>query len=155
MKDADLSATNKHPVAWWIFAASAGMWGLFGLVLAFFHNASWLSPLMNLLWGPFIGNGTLPNELSRLLDFVLGILGAVMLSWSVALSCLGWQALHNGRTGAWWASLATILAWFIIDESFSILFGVWVNALGNLVLLAGFLVPLALARLHHRGLNNG
>jgi hypothetical protein len=64
----------------------------------------------------------------------------------VALASLAWQALRRSQGWAWWACLGAVIAWFVIDESFSLYFGVVINAVGNLILLAAFLVPLALAR---------
>ena len=154
MKSPETPFAGQAKAAWWIYAVITGCLGAFGLVLAFLHDASWLAPLMGLLWEPFIGQAPLPENLARLLDFVLGILGAVMLSWSVALASLGWQALRRGQTWAWRACLVAALAWFVIDESFSIYFGVTVNALGNLVFLAGLLVPLAMVRPKAAGLLN-
>jgi hypothetical protein len=130
-----------------IMAAMAAAWGLFGFAFAFLGGSELMTPLMKQLWAPFLGDGSPDAATERLIAWVLGVLGSTMLSWAVVVLALIARPLRRGEDWAWWTVLAGVLAWFAIDESFSAWFGVTLNVVGNLVLLAGFLVPLALWKL--------
>lgn len=129
-------------VGLFVLSASIIAWGLFGLAFAFLRGTPLMVPLMGLLWEPFLGKSSPTPEYAALLDFVIGVLGAVMMSWALALLAVTWGALRHGQAWARWTVLGSALLWFAIDEFFSVRAGVVVNALGNLVLLAGLTLPL-------------
>lgn len=76
-----------------------------------------------------------------------GVLGAVILGWAVLLAAVVHVGLRSGDPRWWWALVASIGAWFVVDTGFSLAIGSWHHALFNVpfALLLG--VPLALARL--------
>ena len=135
---------QKSQIGLIIGLAAAVAWAVFGLSLAFGSNSALLNPLMTQLLQPFYGSQIPDATTLRLLGFVYGVLGAVMLSWSLLFAVLFWHAHKQQLAWAWWAAIVSVLAWFGLDESFSLYFGVNLNALGNLLLLAWFGLALAL-----------
>jgi hypothetical protein len=141
--------TQNHltrQIALIVLSAAGLAWALFGTVFAFLNQAPFMRDLMSQLWQPFLGSQGPDLVYDRLLAFALGVLGATMLSWAAILQFLVWRPLRRGESWAWWAILTSVLVWFAIDESFSLWFGVTINAVGNLVLLAWFVAPLLVLR---------
>lgn len=129
-----------------VLSAGLAAWGIFGLVLAFLNRAPFLAPLMQVFWTPFIGSAS-PDPVTRdMLDLVLGILGAIMASWAALMLSITWHPLRRGEPWAWTALFVGVVIWFLIDEFTSVRFAVWANAIGNVVLLVWFLVPLFVLR---------
>jgi hypothetical protein len=102
---------------------------LFGIILAFFWRTPFAAGLMDMLLKPFYASGAPDAESASLM----------------AMLVIG--PLRRGEGWAFWALLAAAVLWFAIDESFSVYFRVWANALGNLIILAGMLVPLIVLKL--------
>lgn len=75
-----------------------------------------------------------------------GVLGAVILGWAGLLAAVVHVGLRSGDPRWWWALVASIGAWFVVDTGFSLVIGSWQHALFNVpfALLLG--LPLALAR---------
>jgi hypothetical protein len=142
--------STLHRACRLVLVAGLAAWAGFGILFAFLSQAAFVAPLMQALWTPFLGEAPLPPAMDGLLGFMQGLLGAVMIAWSVALGFLAMGPLRRGEGWAWWAILASVLAWFVIDEAFSVRYAVWINVWGNLVLLAWFILPLAVWRLAGR-----
>jgi len=76
------------------------------------------------------------------LEFVYGVLGAVMIGWMLAVLALIQIPYSRGATWSWWAIVASVLGWFVIDTTFSLVSGYPGNAVPNAVFLVMFAVPL-------------
>ncbi len=63
--------------------------------------------------------------------FMGGILAALFAAWSAAMALMAKFWLPSGEPMARNAMLASLIAWFVIDESFSVVLAPW-NAIGNL-----------------------
>jgi hypothetical protein len=74
--------------------------------------------------------------------FVYGILGAVMIGWMVALLFILLSGFRCKQRWAWYAIATSIVIWFAIDSSMSLVTGFWQNAAFNLVFLLAFSIPL-------------
>ena len=74
--------------------------------------------------------------------FVYRVLGAVLLGWAVSLGVLARQ-LRARRRETWRAVVGSVLAWFVVDTTASLLSGFGANAALNLGLLVVLAVPLA------------
>jgi hypothetical protein len=120
---------------------------LFGIILAFFWRRHLAAGLMDMLIKPFYVSGAPDAESARLLGFVFGVMGAMMLSWASLMAMLAIGPLRRGEGWAFWALLAGAVLWFAIDESFSVYFRVWANAIGNVIILAWMLFPLIVLKL--------
>lgn len=82
-------------------------------------------------------------EVVAYLQFVYGLMGAVMLGWCVSLYYLVHVPFRDGERWAWTALATSITVWFCIDSVHSILAGFWQNALFNVVFFVAFAIPLA------------
>jgi hypothetical protein len=79
------------------------------------------------------------------LRFSLAVMGAVSIGWSVTLYGVVRVADSIGgarATELWWWFLASALTWFVIDTALSLATGFGRNAIPNVALLVGCLVPL-------------
>ncbi|WP_193199869.1 hypothetical protein [Nostoc sp. MG11] len=76
------------------------------------------------------------------IKFLYGILGAVMVGWSVTLLFILAGPFHRGQREAWYAMTVSVLVWFVLDSSLSISSGFWQNAVFNTMFLIFFAIPL-------------
>ncbi len=91
---------------------------------------------------------TLNSEGIHYVTFVYGVLGAVMVGWSIMLASMLLTSFQRGERSAWWAIAASICVWFILDSAFSLSMGFWQNALFNVVFFVLYTVPLAATYAH-------
>src|SRR5512133_1059293 len=94
-----------------VYAALA----LFGLILAFLWRSPFAAGLMDMLITPFFASGAPDAESARILGFVFGVMGALMLSWGSLMAMLAIGPLRRGEDWAFWTLLAAALLWFAID----------------------------------------
>jgi hypothetical protein len=83
---------------------------------------------------------------ARYLRFAFAVLGAVMFAWAACMLVLLWGPFRRGSRDAWLAIAVSLAAWFVPDTVLSLLSGFWQNAVLNVVLAAGFAIPLAVTR---------
>lgn len=84
-----------------------------------------------------------PSEVEPFRDFVMGVLGATMVSWAVALLFVVALPFARRERWAWWCVTVSVLSWAPIDTGISLAHGVLVNALFNLAGVTMLAIPLA------------
>jgi hypothetical protein len=125
---------------------AAGVTIGFGLALAL---AAWpplagpMRLLADLLIWPLDGAETGAARDTRLL---FAIAGGVMAGWAWLIWQLAGRAMERDPTLVRGLVRQSLLVWFSLDSAGSLLAGVPLNVLGNLVFLALFLVPMARGR---------
>ena len=100
-------------------------------------------------WMVFGGSGfpsTFSAEALHYVRLAHAVIGAVMVGWFSTVLWLVRTALARGLPGAWQALTLSLLAWFVLDTSFSLLTSFWQNAALNTAILLAFLPGLAGAR---------
>jgi hypothetical protein len=95
--------------------------------------------------------GTAPDpvvgvEALRYVRFVYGVLGAVMFGWALALWFIITGPFRERQRWAWNAVVASMIGWFVVDTTLSLLSGYGENAILNVAFALMFAVPLHLAR---------
>lgn len=85
-------------------------------------------------------------DTSRYIHFSMGIMGALMVMWGILLYGIVCNAYSAKQSWAWKTILWSTLGWFIIDETFSIYYRVWINAISNVIFFAMLVLPLILSR---------
>jgi hypothetical protein len=95
--------------------------------------------------------GTAPDpvvgvEALTYVRFVYGVLGAVMFGWALALWFIITGPFRERQRWAWNAVVASMMGWFVVDTTLSLLSGYGENAILNLAFAVMFAVPLYLAR---------
>ena len=92
-------------------------------------------------FGPEDGNVVdIQREYVRL---VYGILGAVIVGWMTTIGFVVFGPLRRRENWAWWAVVASVLIWFVLDTGLSLLLGFVGHALFNLAFAVGLAVPLS------------
>jgi hypothetical protein len=74
------------------------------------------------------------------LRFTVGVLGAVLIGWAIAIYALI-AAADSAGAPAWRGLTASMASWFVIDCTISVLSGFPLNAAANTVFLVTYLVP--------------
>ena len=88
-------------------------------------------------------SSSFPAEVEPFRDFIMGVLGATMVSWAVALIFVVAVPFARRERWAWWCVTISVLSWAPVDTSISLAHGVRVNALFNLMGIAMLAIPLA------------
>lgn len=106
-----------------------------------------LQPLLNLFVDlahlPVDGGQSIESDAALLLT---GICGGILVGWGLmAWMVTGHVYAHDPEIGGR-ILLRSILVWFVIDGTGSVLAGAWFNVVLNCSFLLAFLVPLILAR---------
>lgn len=129
-----------------IQAAAAVVLGLSALLLlapsmgeAVFYGVYFLQPTSPV---------ALPAEAQAYIRFAHGIIGAVMAGWMFAVIALARGPFLAGHLHAWRAIAWPLAGWFVIDTTFSLVHGVWGNALLNVATASMFAPPLIMSRRH-------
>ncbi|NBB17262.1 hypothetical protein GVN21_18015 [Caulobacter sp. SLTY] len=123
----------------WLMAWCGGV-ALFGVVLttgAFPATDGLMRWLLGVLGGA-------PAEMTPPLRFALAVMGPVSIGWALTFAAAFRAAIMLGDAGApvWRLTTAGVLVWFVVDSSLSVATGFGLNVAPNVVLLAGYLLPL-------------
>lgn len=122
--------------------ASAAVMGV-GVVVAlsaFSATALLTNILADLVFWPFDGRQAVDTQTARLLA---AIGGGVMFGWGLLLWQLATQLMPKDPVLAASLIRTSIVAWFVLDSTCSVLAGAYLNVAMNVGFLALFLVPLA------------
>jgi hypothetical protein len=111
--------------------------------LAFVLAAGPVQELFESLYFVPVTGETLSQEAAAYAAFLQGVLGAVMVGWSVLLFYVARGPFRRGEPEAWRMLLASLAAWFVADTLFSLWTGYWQNAILNAGLAIVFVIPLA------------
>jgi hypothetical protein len=136
-------APPEVPMIWrgWLLAVACGVIALSLLLLlapsagGFLFDAIYLATLTP--------QADYSPSAMAYIQFVNGVLGAVMIGWMVAIVLLVQGPFRRGERFGWDAIAASVAVWFAVDTSFSLVHGVLGNVALNLLMAAGFAVPLA------------
>ncbi len=85
---------------------------------------------------------TFSPEAYHYLNFVFGVLGGVMLGWMAAIFYILVTLFKYGERLGWRLITLSLLTWFVVDSSASLITGFWQNAVLNAVFLLLFAIPL-------------
>lgn len=122
------------------------------LVVALFAAAMVLTPLVSdvlFAWMIFGEPGVPAGFSDAAADYIRfshGVLGAVMVGWLLLVRWLVRAPLAHGDPGAWHALTLSLVGWFVVDSTYSLLTGYWQNAVLNSVVLAAYLPGLVATR---------
>ena len=114
-----------------------------GLILPFLVDTWLFTFYNNQLLAAF---NTDSAEALALGKFMIGILGPSIASWGILFLFLVRYAYSTGSRMAWFYMLAAIIVWSAYDIYLSIIAGVYLNVMIDLVVLCFLLVPLLLTR---------
>lgn len=80
--------------------------------------------------------------------FDVGLFGPTIASWGILfLFAVDTSFTRRDKSG-WWALILAALVWAPYDAALSISRGIYINALADLMVLAGILLPLLWTRRH-------
>lgn len=130
-----------NPTLKWLNFWCAFM-GLFGglMLLASYPPMDWpIRIFVDLAYWPLDGK---PWPLGPDGKLLLGIGAGMLVGWMVVLAWLFKRGIEDNDTDALRVAQTSLWTWFVIDSLHSIAVGAWMNAVMNIALLAGFVVPL-------------
>lgn len=125
----------------WLWTASLGL-VLFGLGMALLNRTPVFDVFNRSIEARFWPGG-IPDGTGSFQGWVYGAWGATVAGWGITAAFVVRFALSRRQPWAWWALVAGIGVWFVIDTAVSALAGVWVNVGLNVLVLLVFAVPLA------------
>ena len=124
----------------WLQVCSAIVF-LFGA--AFMVLAGPMQVLFETLYFAPVTGATLDGDAAAYSAFMQGVMGAVMVGWSVLLFYVARGPFRREEPEAWQMLAVSLGVWFVTDTLFSLWSGYWQNAILNTSLLILFGIPLA------------
>ena len=96
---------------------------------------------------------SLPNVDVNHINWIYGVLGAVMIGWGLVIAMLGYRLIKEDLNWVWNIIIASVTIWFIIDTGISIHYCVLENAILNTVVLVLTAIPVWLHKKLYRKLD--
>jgi hypothetical protein len=109
---------------------------------AFMVLAGAVQVLFETLYFEPVTEATLDADAAAYSAFMQGVMGAVMVGWSVLLFYVSRGGFRRGEPEAWKMLAVSLGVWFVVDTLFSLWSGYWQNAILNTTLLILFGIPL-------------
>lgn len=106
-----------------------------GVYVAFFKSTILYRPFNNIVDPVFWPEGIQQQNTIQYKYFVYSLLGSCMIVWGLFLHFIIKNAYNSRQKWIWQCILITTIAWFLIDETYSIIYKVYYNAIFNLILL--------------------
>lgn len=122
---------------WWLVLATIGA-ALFAL--AFIVTPELMYRLFD--WMLFASADKFTGEVKAYMQFIYGVLGAVMFGWTLLILFLLLGSFRQGSRESWQAITLSICLWFVIDTGFSLYTGFWQNGVLNTGFFLLFMIPL-------------
>ena len=141
---------NPHFQFWWrwLLVMTVGLM-IFGV--SFFVLPGFMQQVYNVLFFSTSQVHTTFNEAaSAYIRFIYVVLGTVMFGWALSLLFTLAGPFKLGHLASWWAVVASVATWFVIDSVLSVLMGYWQNAVINIGLFVLYAIPLIAIRGHFR-----
>lgn len=130
----------------WLFYISIFI-AAYGLSLALFNQTSSFNLLLNDRINPvFFNSIKVDQQVNLFQKWIYGVLGATVFGWGIFLSFIAHSPFKRKEKWAWNCFLTGIICWFVVDTSISFYFTVVFNAIFNIVLFIGILIPLLFSR---------
>jgi hypothetical protein len=124
----------------WVIVVIIGVM-IFSLTLMLIPDT--MQELFNILfYGSADADGRFDENASDYIQFVYGVLGAVMIGWSVSMLTTVFGAFKRGEREGWNGLALSIVVWFVVDSAFSIYAGFVENAVFNLTVFVMLAIPL-------------
>ncbi len=82
--------------------------------------------------------------------FVYGVYSALIVVTGLAVVFITHNAFKKKERWGWYCMLIMFTVWYLIDSSFSLLYGVYLNAINNSVLFALCIAPLVFTKREFR-----
>lgn len=117
-----------------------------GIYMAFFKDTSVyvFKPLVETVFWPDAVISDTGTQHFR--SFIYSLCGSIMILWGILMYFVVKNAVAKNEKWAIDALLISTLAWFPIDEFFSIKYEVWYNAIFNTPLFLSLIIPLVILR---------
>ena len=129
-----------------IYLITAGLFVVMGIYMALCKDTILFAPFASLIHPVFWKDALPDTGTIAFRSFMYSLAGAMMTVWGIQMGAIAQFALRKKEKWAWIALAVSCAVWFLIDESFSAYYGVWMNVIGNLSVLILQVVPLYLTR---------
>ncbi|MHA2366015.1 MAG: hypothetical protein ACXAC7_18800 [Candidatus Hodarchaeales archaeon] len=74
--------------------------------------------------------------------WTLGVCGAIMTGYGMIAVLLSYQLMKDDQKWLWNAISISIITWYLVDSTISIIFGAMFNVLLNTFILVMFIIPI-------------
>jgi hypothetical protein len=142
--------SEKLNMFWWYWLLVA----IVGLILfgsAFIFLQDLMQGLFNWIFSPTVDSRRYTPEAVTSLKFAYGVLGAVMIGWAINLLMVLFGAFRRSEREGWNGIALSMVIWYVVDTTFSLVSGFFGNAILNTLLFVMFAVPLAATYRHFHG----
>ena len=121
---------------------------VFGIIMAFLSGTALFKPLNDQVNPVFWGTKDVDDAIKVYQQWMMGVLGATMASWGIFVLFIAHYPFRKKEKWSWNCVTVGLLVWFFMDNSISLYFKVYFNAIFNTVLFALVILPLVFTRKH-------
>lgn len=111
----------------------------FGFVLLYVAVSAQVPSYIN---DVFWESGNLPTGVKEFQGWIFGASASVWLAFGLVIVFMAIFPFKKKEKWVWNCLISCILVWFLIDTSFSILHGIYTNALNNFIFFVLLILPL-------------
>ncbi|MFC1718730.1 hypothetical protein ACFL6S_34075 [Candidatus Poribacteria bacterium] len=119
---------------------------IFGIIMAFLSGTVLFKPLNSQINPVFWDTKDVDGAVKGYQQWIMGVLGATMTSWGIFVLFIVHYPFRNKEKWSWNCLIAGLLVWFFIDNSISLYFRVYFNAIFNTILFVLVMLPLVFTR---------
>ncbi len=136
------------PRALWIrwMLVVASLMAAMGVAMAVLGGTSALGVLNDRIDPAFWGDASVTGPATDYRAWIFAVLGGTMAGWSAGMIVMIRRGIAGGVRWAWNAVALGLAVWFPLDTGYSLGHHVWINAVGNTVILLAMAIPLAMTR---------
>jgi len=120
-------------VTWGIIAAGVSMAVLPETMNRFFSLLFFFIPDHYISFG---------EPASGYITFAHGMLGSATAGWGIAMLGVLYGSFREGSRKAWQAIAYSVAVWFTLNTAVSFVYGLWQNAILNLIIAELYVIPL-------------
>jgi hypothetical protein len=125
---------------------------LFGLALATLNDTSAFDLAFgNRVNAAIFRSGPVTTEMKAFQRWIYGVLGATVAGWGAALTFIAVGPFRRKELWSWNCLAVSLILWFVVDTTISLVFNVAINVVFNTTLLIALALPLVFARKHFWG----
>lgn len=138
------TSAEKFWFGWLKFAAIVCIFT--GFFIALLNRTPVFNFMNRFITKTFYSGPELAVEIASLQSWLLGIIGAAMAGWGIAMVYLIHYPLQRKELWAWNAIVIPVLVWFLIDTTISACYEAYFNIIVNCILVLQFAAPLLFIR---------
>jgi hypothetical protein len=109
-----------------------------------------LQGLFYRVFNPDQSISSLPAKDLSHINWIYGVLGAVMIGWGMMIVLFSWRLFAENAAWIWNTIMISITIWYLVDTGISLYYKVILNVIINSIIFMLALIPYALRKMSNK-----